>query len=47
MIPNSNIDYYGDQTRWFIGTAIDINDPLDMGRVKVRVYGIYSFEAGE
>ena len=47
MIPNSNIDYYGDQTRWFIGTAIDINDPLEMGRVKVRVYGIHSADTGD
>lgn len=42
MIPQSYIDYYGDQTRWFVGIAVDINDPLQLGRVKVRIFGIHS-----
>jgi len=41
MIPKIFLDYYGDQTRWFTGKIIDINDPLTLGRVKVRVYGIH------
>ena len=47
MIPSSQIDYYGDTTRWFIGTVIDINDPLQMGRVRVRIYGIHSSDTGD
>jgi|TARA_B100001094_G_C18099525_1_gene754933 hypothetical protein len=42
MIPTSQIEYYGDTQRWFIGTVIDIIDPLEMGRLKVRIYGIHS-----
>lgn len=29
----------GDQFKWFVGKVIDIEDPLELGRVKVRVYG--------
>lgn len=42
MIPQSYIDYYGDQTRWFIGVVINIHDPLKLQRVKVRIHGIHS-----
>jgi len=35
-------EYYGDSVRWFIGTIVDINDPLKLDRVKVRVYGIHT-----
>ena len=34
--------YYGDTTRWFIGTVVDINDPLRLDRVKVRIHGVHS-----
>jgi hypothetical protein len=34
-------DFYGDQSRWFIGTVTDITDPLELGRVKVRVDGVH------
>ncbi len=34
--------YYGDNNRWFIGRVIDSRgDPLGLGRVKVRIYGIH------
>ena len=36
------MDYYGDTTRWFLGTIVDISDPIEMGRVRVRIYGIHS-----
>lgn len=42
MIPISYKEYYGDETRWFIGTVLDINDPEELGRVKVRIFGIHS-----
>ena len=42
MIPQNSIDFYGDQTRWFMGEVVDNeNDPLEIGRVRVRVYGVY------
>ena len=40
MIPSSPT-FYGDQTRWFVGRVISIQDPLEMGRVKVRIVGIH------
>ena len=42
MIPQSYIDYYGDQTRWFVGVVTDVKDPLQLGRVKVRIFGVHS-----
>lgn len=42
MIPERYKDFYGDQTRWFVGTVVNINDPLELGRVKIRIYGVHS-----
>lgn len=42
MIPQTYIDYYGDAVRWFVGHVVDVeNDPLKLGRVKVRALGVY------
>lgn len=41
MIPNSFINFYGDQTRWFVGVVVDLQDPKKLGRAKVRVFGVY------
>ena len=41
MIPYSYQQYYGDETRWFLGIVIDINDPEQLGRVKVRIFGVH------
>jgi len=41
MIPNNNIDFYGDHVRWFMGRVVNINDPLEMGRVCIRIFGIH------
>jgi hypothetical protein len=42
MIPNNFIDFYGDQTRWFFGEVVNVkDDPKKLGRVKVRVFGVY------
>lgn len=42
MIPKDYIEFYGDQTRWFLGKVVDVeNDPLKLGRVKVKVFGVY------
>ena len=32
--------FYGNKTRWFIGIIVDVNDPLKLDRVKVRIEGI-------
>lgn len=42
MIPTRYQDYYGDETRWFIGTVVDLDDPEQLGRVRVRIMGIHS-----
>ena len=36
------MSYYGDNARWFIGVAINNLDPLQLGRVQVRIFGIHS-----
>jgi hypothetical protein len=33
--------FYGDSNRWFIGTVVSIDDPTQLGRIKVRVDGIH------
>lgn len=35
-------EYYGDNFRWFIGVVVNVNDPLKLDRVKVRIHGIHS-----
>jgi len=49
MIPSNFIEYYGDQTRWFLGEVVKVKgDPLKLGRVKVRVYGVHdSYDSKE
>ena len=41
-IPKRHIDFYGDETRWFVGNVISLNDPLKVGRIQVRIHGIHS-----
>ena len=36
--------FYGDQNRWFVGLVIDIDDPLKLDRVKVRILGIHTHD---
>ena len=36
------MSFYGDHIRFFVGDVEDINDPLEMGRVRVRIHGIHS-----
>jgi hypothetical protein len=35
-------DYYGDSVRWFLGRAVNNKDPLKLGRIQVRIYGIHT-----
>lgn len=41
MIPNTFIEFYGDQTRWFLGRVVDIYDPLYLGRIRVSIFGVH------
>ena len=34
-------DFYGDDTRWFIGVVKNIIDPIKMGRIQVRIHGVH------
>ena len=36
------MNFYGDNIRWFLGTVVDINDPFEMGRVRVRIHGLHT-----
>ena len=36
--------FYGDQNRWFVGLVIDIDDPLKLDRVKVRIQCIHTHD---
>ena len=42
MIPQNYIEFYGDQTRWFTGRLVSLDDPQQLGRVRVRIYGIHT-----
>ena len=42
MKPTRYQNYYGDETRWFIGRIVSVKDPMELGRVKVRIVGIHS-----
>ena len=36
-------EYYGDNTRWFVGTVINAYPPAGLeGRVQIRIYGVHS-----
>lgn len=42
MIPKTFIEYYGDQTRWFLGEVVNVtDDPMKLGRARVRIFGVY------
>ena len=36
--------FYGDHNRWFVGLVIEVNDPLKLDRVKVRIQGIHTHD---
>lgn len=41
-MPSSFTEFYGDQSRWFLGEVVNVkDDPEKLGRVKVRVFGVY------
>ena len=44
MIPSRYQDFYGDETRWFVGTVISVKDPIELGRIKVRIMGVHGSE---
>ena len=40
-------EYYGDDVRWFMGEVKSIQDPDELGRVRVRIFGIHSGRAAD
>lgn len=39
---NINSEYYGDETRWFVGTVVNSSPPPGLeGRVRIRIHGIH------
>jgi hypothetical protein len=42
LLKSIETEYYGDQTRWFVGTVISSSPPPGLeGRVRVRIHGIH------
>lgn len=39
---NSLNSFYGDHSRWFVGTVVNHIDPEARGRVQIRIHGIHS-----
>lgn len=39
--------YYGDEFRWFVGVVEDVNDPMKLGRVRVRIRGLHSYSQND
>jgi hypothetical protein len=35
-------EYYGDVFRWWIGVVVNNNDPLQAGRLRVRIFGVHN-----
>lgn len=45
-----NTEYYGDETRWFIGKVVTKGvekDPAGLGRVRVRIVGVHDNDLGK
>ena len=40
-------DFYGDTMRWWVGVVIEDQDPLRLGRARVRIYGIHNDDVNE
>jgi hypothetical protein len=41
------LDFYGDETRWFVGVVNNPDDPLQLGRVQIRINGVHSPNTNE
>ena len=39
--------YYGDNQRWFLGTVVSIQDPLQLGRIRVRIFGVHTADTND
>lgn len=39
--------YYGDDARWFVGVVTNNLDPMQLGRVQVRIFGVHSRKVSE
>ena len=41
------MNFYGDNLRWFMGIVKDLKDPIKMGRVRVRIFGVHNDDQQE
>jgi len=41
-MPTVNTRYYGNNFKSFYGRVVNVNDPLQLGRVQVRIFGIHT-----
>ena len=37
-------NFYGDNLRWYMGDIVSVSDPLQLGRVRVRIFGVHDNE---
>ena len=42
MIPNATTENYTRANNYWLGTVINVNDPLQLGRVQVRINGVHT-----
>lgn len=35
------MNFYGDNLRWFVGQVVANNDPLSLGRLQVKIFGVH------
>ena len=48
MISSPNREmFYGDTIRWFIGEVVNIEDPIQLARIQVRVFGVHGPEIAD
>lgn len=41
------MSFYGDSMRWWVGRVISVKDPLKVGRLRVRIYGVHNDDIAE
>lgn len=48
MIESPNREmFYGDSIRWFVGQVVSVDDPIQLARIQVRIFGIHGEEISD